>query len=248
VLWIRAQSQPDVREPPWRIFDLALLDSRRDPLPMPVPGTGLDDLVLRERGQASAAPLPASVVAALLEGGRERRGRSVGLWNCLLAQREQESAPSQAAEPLIQAAEERLVATSQLRLSFGELSLIVPTAASFGSRVLFGVERPVLRGYDVEVAPESWMPVTLVERAFDGLLVQGTAGDRALFFTSWLSGNQASKTLSKAHVGLGSLALQERGLQTFQGWLPDDGSPIRCYGDSGSAELELKLNRLTKDL
>jgi len=99
-------------------------------------------------------------------------------------------------------------------VTHGDLTARLPVTAGMPARLLIGSESTVLVEYDVQIAPESWMPVPRVERIFDGLVLEACLRDDALALDAWIAATSALGELSRKDTGLGDLQLPQRSFQS----------------------------------
>lgn len=218
-LWIRARTGPDAESAPvaWRVRDVAWLERRVESLPLPGAGAGIDDHLRGEAPRALWAPLSAF---DLLQSSSQFLDRDRARPTLEAAQGMVFGPLSDAAtwgevDALADAAErERTRHAGRLLVSSGDLRVSLPVSAGASARVLHGTERTWLVDYDVTLAPETWMPIPEVQRAFDGISVEAElAGDR-LSARGFTASTLGSVELTPAETALAGLLLPERAWQT----------------------------------
>jgi len=195
----------------WRAVDLALLERPSVDLPLPHPGTGLEDVDLGSEQRTLAEALPASAVAQAFARGAGRGTRARAIWSpgLLLAPAAEEDAWRQV-EQLVGAAERSRSAAAELTLSRGALRAVLPVVEGAPARLLAGIETTLLSEYDPEVAPESWMARPVVGTVIDGVLVQGTLRSGVFRGLAWTAGSRPVSILGREQVLLGRLQLPYR--------------------------------------
>ena len=218
-LWLEARTQPDPapREGGWRALDLALLERGREPLQAPEPGEGHAEPAPRTAGTGPQG-LSASVVAQAGDAARDGGGRgqrSAIAWapGLLLAPSADAAAWAEM-ERLVAAVERERLSGAELELVHGPLRVRLPLAEGTSARVLAGSERTFLTDYEVHVAQETWMPAPRVERARDGVLLQGSLRAGRLDAQAWSARSAQLEVLGRDAVGLGRLQRVERSFRS----------------------------------
>lgn len=223
-LVLRATASPTPGAGSWRLFDLALLETRVEPLPDRGPGAGLELEVPPDERRVLLESLPSSALAAEVEAARRSsadgpgRGWPLVAWSPALLLTRAESEPVvREAEALLAALEQERLTTRELVLERGELRALLPVAQGVPARLLRGVERPLLIDYDVQVAPEAWMPVPLVEAAFDGLSFHAHALGDVVHWSAWTARSEAGVDVDRDALRLARLVLPQRAFQGERG-------------------------------
>jgi hypothetical protein len=222
-LWIRAETEPDPAEDEpgeraWQGLDLAAFEQPVFDLPLPSPGSGLDERTRpAEPPRVLAEAFPAALVALAAEGGSRTRPGPVWTPSYVLLPTGSEAWFR--ARAVVDALESTRQARSRLAVTHGALSVDLPLAADLPVRLLFGRETLRLVGYRSEIAEQSWMPAPVVERLFDGFCFQGeleseTDAASVLRGAAWVARTQAEREIERADAGLGRLQLLTRAFES----------------------------------
>ena len=186
---VEARTDPDEprHDQPWRVVDVALLESPMRSLELPSPGLGPSSGGLVDLPGTTLEPLGAlSIWGQVQAASADRRGplpQGHALPGLLIAPAA-ERGFWERAEALIAAAERARVATGLLEVRAGSLRVALPVYAGLSARVLVGEERTWIVDYEPQIAPEAWLAAPDVRRSFDGVLVQGRL-DGGAFPLSW---------------------------------------------------------------
>jgi hypothetical protein len=216
--WIRAETHSDPAEDEpgeraWQGLDLAAFEQPVFDLPLPSPGTGLDQQVGPGEPRVLAEAFPAALVALAAQGGSRSRPGAVWTASYLLVPTGSEAWVR--ARAVVDAFESARLSRARLAVTHGALQVDLPLLADQPARVLIGRETRRLVGYRTEIAEESWMPSPVVEPLFDGLCFQGelegrAGGAGALSGTAWVARTEAERTIERADTGLARLQLLTR--------------------------------------
>jgi hypothetical protein len=223
-LWIAASTLPDVPNPPaaaagresaWRGLDLALLEGRIEGLPWVLPGNGLEAIVPPETPPTWIEPLGASALAQAGEGARANgattRARPLIIWsNALVLAPLSEEAAWTEIDAQVSATEAVRLAGADVAVEHGALRVLAPATEGLPFRVLAGEESTLLHDYEIQIAPETWMPGPRVARTFDGTAVEGQLAAASLRGWGWIAGSEAPQELSRQELQLGRLQLARR--------------------------------------
>jgi hypothetical protein len=113
-------------------------------------------------------------------------------------------------EPLVAACERDAFEQADVSLEHGPLRVLAPATLGFPWRVLAGVERTLLVDYDVQVAPQSWMPSPQVEHVLDGVLAQGYLAGAGLACDAWVASSREPRDLERKDIGVGRMQTLQR--------------------------------------
>ncbi len=244
-LWIRATTTPAAAQE-LRALDLALVESRATDLPLPTPGAGLPTHDAPRRPPVRLEAITSSTLAAVFEQSRSARSEKIGRGSwplvsfapaLLLAVPDDDAAWAQV-EALVAAAERARCRGAELVVRSGAATVRLPVTEGLPARVLAVLEQPVVTEYEVQVAPETWMPAPLVARRLDGALVQGHLSGERFWHTSWWAASARSEEIPRAKLGIARLDLLRRTWSPGAGSVPADGAPHALVGaglDSGAA-------------
>lgn len=248
-LWLSASTAPDPKGTAWRALDLALLETRQMDLPLVSPGAGLAALAPEDALPALAEALPSSAVAQAAEGARSGsslpgRGRPLVAWSPgLLLAPASDDAAWREMDTLVAAGESARLAEVDVAIEAGPLRASVPSCVSMPLRVLIGEETSILCDYDVQIAPETWMPGPHVERALDGLVLQGSAFGAGVRLFAWEARAAEPEELSRQELQLGRLQLTRRTFRSSRGYVLA-GAPARELlahsGDASGVRVEVR--------
>jgi len=234
---------PEPGDPPaWRLLDVSLLETRVESLPVPLPGTGLELEAPEGAGQMLLQSMPASalVQAADRSGGAGGRSRLQWAPGLVFGPADDREGWGEV-ESLVGALEAARLSTRRLEIRSGKLRAVFPVAEGLPARLMVGSERTWVVDYDVQVAPETWMPDPRVERAFDGILVQGHLSGQEWLGAGWRSITEGSSLISRNDLLLGTLQLPSRSMTGGRA-RARIGSRVRLLGPPpGSAEGALTL-------
>ncbi len=90
------------------------------------------------------------------------------------------------------------------------MGAVFPVASGAPARFLVATERLFLTDYQLEIAPESWIAAPLVERALDGVLVQGRLDGDSFPCTWWSTASEALPPLERGDTAHGAVELVRR--------------------------------------
>ncbi len=246
-LWLRAATTPG---PALELhaLDLALVESRAVDLPLPLPGAGLPFREPPRRAPVRLESISSSTLAAVFEQSRTARSEKIGRgpWPLvsfspalLLAVPDDAAAWSHVAD-LVATAERARCRGAELVVRSGGTTARVPVTAGLTARFLSGVEQSVVSAYEVQVAPETWMPAPDVERTFDGVLLQGhLQGDR-FWHVGWWAASARAEEFGRADLGIARLDLQRRSFAPGSGSVLADGASYAVLA-AGQAAQEAAL-------
>jgi len=223
----------------WSAIDVSLLAQRPRRLERITPGAGLEGLAALEALAPSAATLTASGVLSAVESrgdpraGARASGRGptpylVGEGFLMVAPEEGPRSLARRLTDFADTVQAPRLDAHRLELRRGGLRVAFPVASGEASRVLVGEERVWLTGYESEIAPNTWMPSPLVEKAFDGLAWQGRCDGRRLSTSLWTSSTEEVTVRDRFQAQLGALQLPRRSVR----------------GASASVELDTGRRRL----
>jgi len=214
-LGIRAVGGPDP-ESDWRAVDLAWLESRFSAPERTAPGAGLrlPPAPLADRDELE--PLSASILWGELEasfaGRRADRPLFTVAPGILVAPTAEERIWSELDRVLAAATEARR-ATRTVSVRSGGLEVTLPAAEGLTCCVQAGIETTALVDFEVELAPDFWMPDPIVERFFDGLVLRGRLSGGELSGGYWISETRSPRTLERDQTLHGRVVLPGRGLR-----------------------------------
>jgi hypothetical protein len=208
----------------WRAIDVTLLSTRSAGLPHFNPGAGIGDQVyLEAMSSHSAAITPSGVLSAVESGSRSSRtsrsiskaGPTTQIAEGLLLIAAGDSADSTAdrVASFVRAVESPRLNTITVELRMGGLRATFPAASGEPVRLASGRERTLLTGYSAEIAPNTWMPIPIVEHHFDGLAWQGRLGGEQLHSSLWLSTTEEIAVRDRFEARLGAVQLPRRSVR-----------------------------------
>jgi hypothetical protein len=238
----RALADPDPAPADgWMALDLAALAEPRGALPPHGPGFGLERAeALPPAFEPGLAPLSPASVATMLDGAAQFPRPPLWTQRLLFVPSEDPTATA-AARALVEALAGTRRPTTELCLARGPLSVTFPTAAGSAARVLVGEERLLVVDYDVELAPHTWMGEPRVERAFDGVSLEGACDGRVFRGAVWSARTLEQGVLEEAQAGLGRMQWVRRALRgdVVRRALPLDDVQL-LPADGASAALTLR--------
>lgn len=218
-LWVRASTQADApagEGAGWRLVDLALL--ARAPLALPglAPGAALDPLPSAALLPRVLEPLaPAALAAGLAP---DPRRTSFPTFTDRIALLDAGAQAEHSALLEVSGALERVrLQARTVELEHGSLRVSLPLSHGSHARLRAGVERTLLVDYDAQIAPDTWMPVPVVERCFDGLVWQGVLDGERVECAYWSSATDSLRTRGVEDARLGALQLPVRSLRAGAG-------------------------------
>ncbi len=243
-LWILARpAAPGQAQSTWRARDVAFFAEPVIELPVPRPGSILEPLFGPQRDALTLAqPLGPAEVAQAADAARSgtNRSRSPIVWGGgLVLAPVSESVLWSEVEALITAAEAEQLRESEVEVSQGQLRVRLPLLGNRPARVLAAQERALVSGYDLQVAPDTWMPHPQVRCALDGVLVQGRAVGNRFEGAAWRSSSGEVVELDRKQTALARLQLETRGLETAALRVERGASVAALPAAEGSAELAL---------
>jgi hypothetical protein len=212
-LWIEARGSPDAPGR-WRACDLALLEGPALDLPWPQPGGDLLDGAPTRAGRTLLQGVSAAAVAQAADEAHGAGGRSPIVWSGgLVLAPAGEAALWSEVDALVAAAESEHLRAATLRVRHAGLEVTLPLLEGRPARVLVGVERARLTGYELQVAQDTWMPDPRVESVFDGLLLQGHLEQGRLLGGAWRASSEPERVLERAQASLARLPIGARHLE-----------------------------------
>jgi hypothetical protein len=223
-IWIEARAAAPAPEtgggaPGRAARDRAFVLGAALPRVPPAPGGGRDVSIDTERQLHDFEALSPSAVAAAVEARRSRsdaRGPRLPLYwtDALLFVPRADPAALAEARELVRAAESGRLATRRVELEHGAFRASLPLTLGRAGRVVVGTERTWLVDYDIEIAPESWMPAPRVAAVFDGLVVELLPFEGGLAADAWSASSDAPQVLEAGDAMLGRVQLPARGFRS----------------------------------
>jgi len=241
-LFISASTTQDPAAPPtgWAVRDLSFLSSQGLALDNPEPG-----LLPSSAGAVAMTPTltpatPGSLVGLLSDRGSPAAdvARVFSTERLLLLPVTSPGTISKA-DKLIAAMEAPLLAQTTCALSYGSLSVELPTTHGRIARALVGEEQPWLVDYRTEIAPNTWMPSPVTEVAFDGLCLEARGEGGSMWTRYWVSDTPAVHIASSQFANLGALQHVERSYTAGSGRL-DPNTTKTFLGLGQSLAVSLK--------
>lgn len=224
-LWLRLTTQPDAQAsagPGWDLLDLAFLAraprelAGLEPDALPGPEVRLPRVL--------EALAPQSLAAASSTDPR-RTDYPTFTDRLALVERGDGSA-LRALHELTAAHEAPRLSTRRVTLRLGALRVSLPLTHGVQACVRVGRERTWLVDYDAQIAPDTWMPLPIVQRAFDGLAWHGVLDGERLEGTYWIASTPSVEVRAAHEARLGSLQLPVRRLRAGMGTLRVGGGPV----------------------
>ena len=228
-LWIVPRCSTDPTGGRWRLLDTALVEAPAWDLPAVAPGGGL--AAAEEAVQDPNLPQPIASALLVKEGDNARstslRSRPIFVWGngVVLGLRSEQEAWA-AITDLHGAVEALRTQTSELELTRGAGFVRLPVAQGTRWRVLVCDETTAVIDYDVEIAPETWMPGPRVERRMDGFCVQGDCAIGHSSYSVWSAATPENRVVERSSVPLGRLELQRRIWRSARGELSSGAGSI----------------------
>ncbi len=225
-LWLRLGTQPDgepASGPGWELLDLSLLART----PRELPGLEADGFVatgLEARLPRVFEALPPASLAAGLGADPRRTDYPTFTDRLALVERGDGSALRALLE-LAAAHEAPRLATRRATLRLGDLRVSLPLTHGAQVAVRAGRERTWLVDYDAQIAPDTWMPLPIVQRAFDGLAWHGVLAGERLEGTYWIASTPGSEVRAAHEARLGAVQLPVRRLRAGAGGARVGGGP-----------------------
>lgn len=217
-LSVRAAAQgPGDADPtasPWEVLDLSLLTGGARAIPPLSPGVVLDGMLRPAALPRLVEPLPPSAFVASLAEGRRRGEGALPVWSDRLLFLPRSDEPGvRAARGLAAAFEAERLVTRTVRLAWGDARVVLPTAYGEHARVAILAERTWLVDYQIEIAPDSWMPAPTVREARDGLVWQGVLAGDVLTCDFWIADTPKVVVRPREEALLGALQSPSRTLE-----------------------------------
>lgn len=241
-LWIVPRTSADSTAGRWRLLDSALVEAQPCELPPVIPGGGL--LPPADSGGESDLwqPIASALLAKEAEslGSKSTRARPLFVWGngVVLGPREEQEAWA-AINELHGALEAQRTRTQELELAHAGGFVRLPVTHGSRWRVLVCEETTAVIDYDVEIAPETWMPGPRIERRLDGFCAQGNAEAEFTGFSAWQASTPTNRIMERSSVPLGRLELPERRWSAARGELRS-GQPAQLVL-GGATPLSLVL-------
>lgn len=217
----------------WRAIDVSLLERRAPVLEALDPGAGLDGEARLGTVTPQAATITASGVLSLVQqGSRARRSGSGSRASAVEAPVQvmeglllvtAETTANGLAERLaafVRQVEAPRLASTSVEVRHGGLRARFPVAEGETARLLVGTERTLLIGYRSEIAPNTWMPSPIVERAYDGLAWQGRLSTGKLDAEAWTSSTTSIGLQSRDAAQVGAVQLPDRNVRGARAQVP----------------------------
>lgn len=222
-LWIvpRCERDPEGTEAGrWRVLDTALLEAAPWELPLAVPGAQLDASADPgvDEGDWTAFSSAQLVKEAEAQKTSSTRGRPafVGGRGVVLGPRQ--DADGWAAILDLVGAFERLRTTGgEITVRQGAAEVRFSAAHGVRWRVLCGQETSAVVDFDVEIAPETWMPGPRVERRIDGFFAQGRLVADGASYSAWSTATTDARVVERDRLPLGRLELSRRTVRQGRG-------------------------------
>ena len=213
-LSIRAATSPDQPES-WRVADLAWLEAMIDSPRVAEPGAGL----LLPQGssdvRAELEPLPAAILWGELEAsfvGRRADRPLFALAPAVIVAPADDLRIWGELDPLLTAARQARSRTTPLTVRCSGVEVHLSASEGMQCSVQAGTERTALVGYDVDIAQDSWIADPIVERVFDGFLMQARVSGEELSGSYWIAKSEQQRNLERDAVIHGRINLPHRRL------------------------------------
>ncbi len=217
----------------WRAIDVSLLERRPPVLESLDPGAGLDGEARLGTVTPMAATLTASGVLSLVQQGTRARRTDGGsrasavetpvqvMEGLLLVSAETNAGGlAERIAAFVREVEAPRLGSTSVEVVHGGLRASFPVAEGETARLLVGTERTLLTGYRSEIAPNTWMPSPIVQRAFDGLAWQGRLGGRKLDAESWISSTTSIELQDREAAQVGAIQLPDRSVRGARAQVP----------------------------
>ncbi|HUR27137.1 MAG TPA: hypothetical protein VM509_03055 [Planctomycetota bacterium] len=227
-LWIVPRTSEDAAGGSWRVLDTALVEAVAWELPTVAPGGGLETAPDVD-GQEAAQPFASAMLAKEADASRNANSRMRSAFlggNGVVLGPRSETDSWTAIDELRGALEAARTKTSSVTVQRGGAFVRLPVASGARWRVLAAVETTAVVDYDVEIAPETWMPGPRVERALDGFCAQGLAAADHASYAAWIAATPEKKLVERSSVPLGRLELQRRTSRSASGELRASANPV----------------------
>lgn len=217
-LLLRAATPDRMPSEGWRVADLALIESRREVIELPTAGLWAEDLapagsppMISEALSASSLTQRAQVAAARADdGSRDQRALRLQWAPGLLFGPREATVAWAEVDAMVAAAEGPRLRTRAVEVQAQGARIRFPLSGGFGGRASICEERTWLVDYDVQVAPEVWMPGPDVEHTLDGWMVRGHLEGNGLRTQGWCAHTDGAATVERAQLRLGRLQLPSR--------------------------------------
>ncbi|HTF87544.1 MAG TPA: hypothetical protein VK843_03985 [Planctomycetota bacterium] len=228
-LWIVPRVSPDPSTGTWRVLDTAIVEALPWELPAVSPGGGLEAVNDAGADQETSQPISSAVLAKegdtpRSNGNARSRPFFVGGNAVVLGPRSEQEGWS-AIEDLRSALEISRTKTSEVLVQNGAGFVRLPVANGVRWRVLAAIETTAVVDYDVEIAPETWMPGPRIERSLDGFCAQGLAAVDHTSYSVWTATTQQNQVAERSSVPLGRLELPRRVWRASRGELRTAQAP-----------------------
>ena len=239
-LWIVPRASVDGTSGTWRVLDTALVEALPWELPAVTPGAGLDATSEASLEQELAQPIASTLLAKEGDTPRSSNSRTrpmfVGANGVVLGPRSDQEGWA-AIDDLRTAVEAARTKTAELVVQQAAGFVRLPVSSGARWRVLVCTETTAVVDYDVEIAPETWMPGPRIERMLDGFCAQGLAAAAHTSYASWIASTPERKIAERSSVPLGRLELPRRAWRTARGELRSAAAAEQVLG--GAAPLSI---------
>lgn len=233
----------------WRLVDVALLETRPPVLAPLDPGAGLSGEARLGTVTPASAPITAAGVLGLARADAGRPGTpraelpaQAAEGFVLVAASPRPGGLAERLAALVRALERPRLETSRVEVRSGGLRATFPVAEGETARLVAGVERTLLTGYQTEIAPNTWMPVPIVETSIDGLALQARLTGGELDVEAWQSETSSVERQERRDAKVGALQLPERTVRAARARVTGEGVELLA-GDGERAALSLGLGR-----
>ncbi len=219
------------------------------------PGAALSREARFKSEDVPPPPLPPSALAAMVENTRDVSGSASSSTNSrstrapmywsdrLLFVPRADAAALREAKALVRGVESARLSTSRVEIVRGALRASMPVCVGHRARLVAGSETARLVDYRLEVAPQIWMPVPIVETTFDGVCVEIDPAARSAACTLWTAESAKPVEIEREDAQMGKLQLLARSLRAGAAVLRA-GEPESVALESGTAGREIKLRLL----
>jgi len=213
-LSIRATTSPDQPDS-WRIADLAWFEAMLDSPRVVEPGAGLVLPANNAERFTELEPLPTAILWGELEAsfvGRRADRPLFALAPGVIVAPADDLRIWGELDPLLKAARQARSQTTPLTVSCSGVEVHLSATEGLQCSVQAGTERTALVGYDVDIAQDAWIADPIVERVFDGFLVQARVTGKELSGSYWIAKSEAQRDLERDAVIHGRVNLPHRRL------------------------------------
>lgn len=232
----------------WRVADLALVESRREVLELPSAGFWAEDLaspgparLLSEAISASSLTQRAQVASARADDGtRDRRDQRLQWAPGLVFGPREATVAWAEVDAMLAAAERPRIRTRVVEARAQGARIRFPLGGGQGGRASICEERTWLVDYDVQVAPEVWMPGPDVRHTLDGWMVRAHLEGDSLSAQGWCARTDGATTIERSDLRLGRLQLPTRSLDAGGARANSGGESAVC-GDLAGGTLRVGL-------